>query len=102
MKPHLKSSRLPPLKTETSSPGSKREKTFIKNMITYPSLSDLHSKFKSNDQLFTENIKNKQTSGNTIHAFKIGGSDILKNLNFALNPVKKIKNSILIINIVFF
>lgn len=87
MKLHFNPTHLPAIKSEATPTAMKRKQTLIKNMTNYPSFSDNHSKFKSNDPLFSENLRNKPSTGNTIHAFKIGGSDILKNLNFALNPV---------------
>lgn len=84
----LKPNNLPPIKPEATPSAIKRKQTLMKNQTNYPSFSDIHPKFKANDPLFSENLRNKPNAGNNIHAFKIGGSDILKNLNFALNPVK--------------
>ena len=84
-----KSAHLPHTKNEYSSPLRKKKK---KKDTLFPSLNEIHSKYKSNTDynIFNETLGINPTSKQNLisrASIKFAGSEILKTFNFALNPV---------------
>lgn len=89
-----KSAHLPHSKNEHSSP---LRKGIGKKDTLFPSLNEIHSKFKNNTDynIFNDTLGINHTSKQNLisrSSIKFAGSEILKTFNFALNPVLSFKS----------